>query len=184
MDKPWYRKFFGDSERFIRESIQAKADRGDADAQFRLAFAYSSTGLHQAPDYQRAAEWYTKAADQDHSLAQFNLGMMHMQGQGVPRDVAKGIGWFQKAAQQGDPGAQFHLGMNHHRAIAEASPPHASESRTEAYKWYRLAADQGYHGAGAACELMTLSMTHQELEDGNRRADAFMADQVRAPRTG
>ena len=54
-----------------------------------------------AQDYAQAAQWYLKAADQSHSLAQFNLGIMYAAGQGVPRDEAKSMG---VDAKGGGPG--------------------------------------------------------------------------------
>jgi TPR repeat protein len=110
-----------------------------------------------------------------HPLAQFNLGMMYAQGQGVVRNEETAFGWFERAAQQGDAGAQFNLGMRHHRASSgEGLPAAVLESRVEAYKWFFLSAAQGYRGSGSACERVTLSMSHDELADGNRRAAAFV----------
>ena len=54
-------------------------------------------------DYAQAAQWYLKAADQSHSLAQFNLAVMYAAGQGVPRDEAKSRVWMQKAADRATP---------------------------------------------------------------------------------
>ena len=73
-------------------------------------------------DYAQAARWYLKAADQSHSLAQFNLAIMYAAGQGVPRDESKSMGWMQKAADLGDAGAQYHIGLKHHRASLDGLP--------------------------------------------------------------
>ena len=37
-------------------------------------------------DYEQAAEWFTKAAEQGYAEAQYNLGVMYDFGQGVPQD--------------------------------------------------------------------------------------------------
>ena len=34
--------------------------------------------------------WYERAADQGNELAQYNLGVMLMKGQGAPQDFARG----------------------------------------------------------------------------------------------
>lgn len=61
--------------------------------------------------------------------AEFNLGLMYAQGQGVPQDDAAALNWYRKAADQGDADAQFYLGsMNYGRG----SPPRYAE----AMKWY------------------------------------------------
>ena len=54
-------------------------------------------------------KWYRKAAEQGYAEAQFVLGVMHTQGQGVPQDAQAAVKWFRKAAKQGDAEAQFRL---------------------------------------------------------------------------
>ena len=148
------------------------AERGVAEAQFSLGLIYAN-GKGAAPDYAQAEHWYLKAAGQNHALAQFNLGIMHANGQGVPRDRAKSLMWIQKAADLGDAGAQYRLGLSHQRDIRDGLPENASESRLNAYKWFRLAADQGYHGAETACELVNLNMSREDVVEGGRRVAAF-----------
>jgi len=147
-------------------------DYGDAEVQFNLGLKFA-TDKGAAQDYRQAAEWYHKAAEQNHSLAQFNLGVMYAQGQGVTRDAAQSAAWFGKAAKQGDAGAQFHLGDNCQRASFKQAPAEASESRIEAYKWYRLAAAQGYKDSEKAWSYLTLNMTREDVAVGNRRVAAF-----------
>ncbi len=48
-------------------------------------------------------------ADAGNAQAQFNLGVMYVQGEGVPKDDAKAVKWYQKAAAQGHADAQFNL---------------------------------------------------------------------------
>src|SRR5689334_19428800 len=61
-----------------------KAECGDAEAQFGLGLRFSVDGHMQ--DLPKAAEWYRRAASQNHPLAQFNLGIMLSHGQGIKRD--------------------------------------------------------------------------------------------------
>jgi len=51
-----------------------------------------------------------KAAEQGDAMAQFNLGVMYDEGQGVARDDAKAVEWYTKAAEQGDSRAKFNFG--------------------------------------------------------------------------
>jgi len=181
MEKPWHKQFFSPTAAANMENTKAKADSGDADAQFGLGFKYANCD-GAAQDYAQAAQWYLKAADQSHSLAQFNLAVMYANGQGVPKDDAKALVWFQKAALQGDAGAQFNLGMREHRASSAGLAKDALESKIEAYKWYHLAAAQGYQGSASACESVNLSMTKEQVADGNRRAADFVtASAIRSP---
>lgn len=175
MTAPWYRNFFRRSQLPDLETLKARADDGDADAQFSLGLQLAS-GAGEAQDYAQAAEWYRKAAEQSHCLAQFNIGVMYSKGQGVPRSDAEALIWFQKAAHQGNPRAQFNLGMSHYRASLEGLPKNVPEARVEAYKWFQLADAQGCVGSASARESVNLCMTREEVTDGNRRAAAFVAE--------
>ena len=137
--------------------------------------AFNQTASRLLQDLVQAAQWYRKAADQNHPLAQFNLGLMYTKGEGVPQDDAQAVAWMRKAAQQGDAGAQFNLGMRYHRASVWGLQLDALESKVEARKWLQLAAAQGYKGSAEACERMTLGMNREEVAEGNRRATAFVA---------
>jgi hypothetical protein len=148
------------------------ASHGDADSQFALGLKYvNAAGKSQ--DLPQAAEWYRKAAEQDHVLAQFNLSIMYARGQGVARDDGKALVWLRRAAEGGDAAAQFHLGNRYHRASVSGVEADAVESRIEAYKWFHLAAGQGYKDSERCCERVTLGMTREEVAEGNHRAAAF-----------
>ena len=52
---------------------KAKAEQGDAEAQFNLGFCYED-GRGVEKDYSHAVKWYRKAAEQNYAPAQLNLG--------------------------------------------------------------------------------------------------------------
>ena len=85
MDKPGSPHF----EQPPSPATRSLAEAGDAKAQFSLGFCFASEG--SAPDYLQAAQWYQKAADQSHALAQFNLGVMYDRGQGILRDPVQSM---------------------------------------------------------------------------------------------
>ena len=55
--------------------------------------------------------WYRIAAEQGDVGAQYNLGVMYADGEGVPEDDAEAVRWYRIAAEQGDVGAQYNLGV-------------------------------------------------------------------------
>ncbi len=162
------------------ETASAKINYGDAEVQFGMGLKFA-TDTGAAQDYRQAAEWYHRAAEQDHLLAQFNLGVMYAQGQGVARDAAQSGLWFDKAARLGDAGAQFHLGDSCQRASFKQAPAEAMESRIEAYKWYRLAAAQGYRDSEKAWITLILNMTRADVIVGNQRVAAFEIGKANVP---
>lgn len=128
-----------------------------------------------AQDYAQAAEWFARAAEQNHALAQFCLANMCELGRGVPRDETKALTWLTRAAKLGHPGAQYKLGVQQHVTCRTGATNETAERRIEAFKWVRLAAAQGYRGAQTACEFVALGMTHEEVAEGERRAADFVA---------
>ena len=53
-------------------------------------------------DYQKAVEWYTKAANQGDADVQHLLGIMYKNGDGVPQNYKKAKEWYGKACDNGD----------------------------------------------------------------------------------
>jgi TPR repeat protein len=172
MGKPFFNRLFGRSQEPAGETTETKAGHGDADAQFILGINFAGEGAAQ--DYGQAASWYLKAADQGHTLAQFNLAIMYAMGQGMPRDEIQSMRWMQKAADLGDAGAQFRVGMKHHRASLGSSGKIAHELRIESYMWLQLSMAQGYRGSEQACENIALLMTRDDVANGARRVAAFV----------
>jgi hypothetical protein len=68
-------------------------------------------GQGVAQDYKEAVNWFRKAAEQGHAMAQFNLGRMYYDGQGVAQDFKEAVNWYRKAAEQGHAMAQNNLGF-------------------------------------------------------------------------
>jgi TPR repeat protein len=170
MATPWYRNLFSHVPKTSDPTTRTTAEAGDADAQFALGVQYSSGA---GPDFVQAAEWYRKAADQNHTLAQFNLGIMFSKGQGVTHDDATAVMWITRSAEGGDAGAQFNLGTRHHRASLNKLQPGASESRIEAFKWIHLATAQGYNDSNGSGSMITMRMTPEEFTEAKRRVASF-----------
>ena len=67
------------------DDLRARAEQGEADAQFDLGVAYAA-GDGVPEDEAEALRWYRLAADQGHAAAQTRVGTMYANGRGVPRD--------------------------------------------------------------------------------------------------
>ena len=64
-------------------------------------------------DYATALREWRPLAEQGDAEAQFNLGLMYANGEGVPEDDVQAAFWFRKAAEQGDAAAQNNLGVRY-----------------------------------------------------------------------
>ena len=72
--------------------LRARAEQGDADAQYTLALRYDyGEGVPQ--DYAEAARWYRLAAEQGDASAMTNLGIRYASGWGVPQDYVLAHMW-------------------------------------------------------------------------------------------
>ena len=78
--------------------IENAATQGDRDAQNYLGDAY----FYSYKKDEKAAFWYTKAAEQGLPEAQAMLGMLYLLGRGVTRDYAKARHYFEQALQGGE----------------------------------------------------------------------------------
>ena len=77
-------------------------------------------------------------AQQGDARAQFLLGSLYAQGQGVPQDYSAAAQWFRRAAEQGHVGAQFNLGVRYHEGRG------VPRDAIQAAEWFRRAAQQGF----------------------------------------
>jgi TPR repeat protein len=100
--------------------------------QFEDAEAAVNTG-----DYVTALRLLGTLADQDNTYAERLLGIMYIQGRGVPQDYALGMRWMRIAANKGLADAQNWVGILYQRSWG------VERNEAEAVKWFRLAADQG-----------------------------------------
>ncbi len=89
-------------------------------------------------DYATALREWRPLAEQGNADAQYNLGVMYNNGQGVPEDDAEAVKWFRKAAEQGYAEAQSNLGAMYGKGQG------VPQDYAKALRWYRKAAEQGY----------------------------------------
>jgi uncharacterized protein len=81
------------------ESIKAKAENGDSNAQRDLGIAYHY-GKGVKIDPVEAAKWFRRAAEQGDELAQYMLGNCYVNGSGVATNAVEAIKWWRRSADQ------------------------------------------------------------------------------------
>lgn len=81
------------------------ASQGFYGAQHNLAVFYEFDKIN----YEKAAEYYQMAAIQGHPESQYNLGVLFLNGSGVPEDKKEAKKWFEMAAEQGNEEAKSAL---------------------------------------------------------------------------
>jgi TPR repeat protein len=102
---------------------------------------------YRTGDYATALRLWRPLADAGNANAQFRLGVMYHNGQGVPQDYAAAAAWYRKAAEQGNKWAQYLLGVMY--GIGQGVP----QDYVETVAWYRRAAEQG-HAFARYCHVV------------------------------
>ena len=120
--------------------LRPLADRGDAEAQYRVGLMYEF-GKGYPQDKAQGIAWFRKAAAQNHAAAQTELGVIYATGDGVAQDNKLAVEWFQKAAPQGNVTAQYNLGLLY------AKGQGIKVDNAQAVAWWRKAAAQGMNVA-------------------------------------
>jgi enhanced entry protein EnhC len=87
----------GEKMRDARQIYDGLAQKGDRDAQLKLAYM-DEKGLGSEPNLVDAQLWYTAAAEQGNPLAQYLLGQFYQLGELGDPDYHLAKQWYQKAA--------------------------------------------------------------------------------------
>jgi uncharacterized protein len=89
-----------------RALLVKAAELGLTEAQRDLG-CYYAIGEGGFPlDLRLGRLWYSRAAESGHADAQYNYGLMVINGEGGPADLNEGLAWIRRAAEQGDESAR------------------------------------------------------------------------------
>lgn len=103
-----------------------------------------------------------RKAEAGDAVAQYNLGVMYLKGDGVPKDAVQAVSWSRKAAEQGHAGAKYNLGVMY--AKGEGVP----KDLVLAYMWVNLAAAQGKEKYKNSRDLLEKAMTSAQIDEAQR----------------
>lgn len=82
-------------------ALSKAADKGDPVAEFQFAWHLASSQTAPFEDLSTAARLFHSAATKGHAPAMANLGLMFLEGRGVPKDYVIGQTWLVLALSQG-----------------------------------------------------------------------------------
>ena len=136
----------GDVSSAAFEELVHKAEREDGNAQADLAHLYA-IGRTVPQDFERAAYWRKRAAEQGIARAENALGKQYAAGLGVPQDHEKALSWLQRAAENEDPDFWFDLAVYYEQVGG-------TEALEAAIDWHSRAVDAGHVGAHAHLGLL------------------------------
>ena len=158
----------------------------------RADFKAGENAYHRG-DYATALREWQPLATQGHAVAQYNLGLLYSNGQGVPKDDAQARQWYEKAAVQGHAEAQVNLGIlldygrggpqdfkmavrwylraaNQGNDLAQRKlgllyerGDGVQQDFVQAYMWYKLGAANGVKAGVVLLDALAIRMTSEEL---------------------
>ena len=131
---------------------------------FTASAADFAAGLdaYQKGDYVTAIKEWRPLADRGVAEAQFNVGLMYVDGQGVPMDFAQAASWFEKAAEQDYGKAQLNLGAMY--GVGKG----VKRDYVQAYKWLNICAAKGDGKCTAQRDLVAKKLKASQLAAAQR----------------
>lgn len=149
----------------IKELIE-EAKKGDPKAQYSLAVRYHN-GQDGEKNYEQAAFWYRKAADQGHVKAAFYLGVLYQNGKGVEQNYQESEKLFMSAADSGYDKAQLALGIMYAKGIG------VEKDYDMAAVCFQEAADQGNEKAVTWLNSLPESKSEEKNHSENKSSRSF-----------
>jgi len=107
-------------------------------------------------------------AEQGDPEAQWDLGILYHNGEGVPQDDAQAANWFRRAAEQAYVPALSALGSLY---WAGRGVP---QDYAKAYFWFQLALAEGDEESKFRLEGLATQMTHSQIVDASQQAEAWL----------
>jgi hypothetical protein len=151
-----------------------RVDPSLVEAQHNLGFMYhQGNGVQQ--DFNQAAAWYRKAAEQGLAEAQFCLGTMYRRGEGVQQDYKQAAAWYRKAAEQWHAEAQFFLGGMYSQGEG------VQKDFKQAALWLQKALEQGFTRANVGLGILSEEAgDYQAAFESYRAGQTEIRDEARA----
>jgi TPR repeat protein len=127
------------------------------------------TGLDafQKGDYVGAAKEWRPLAEEGDPIAQFNLGLLYLDGHGVPQSPMEAANWFRRAAEQDYTQAQHNLGAMY------GSGQGVKRDFVQAYKWLNICAAKGNSGCVTQRDLIAKKLKPGQVAEAQRLATDF-----------
>ena len=115
----------------VDEDTVMAAEQGDLQSQEAVAVKYH---YRTPPDFKKAMDFYLRAAVQGSAFSRNNIGCMHRDGTGVPKDALTACKYFIGA--HGCTESQFNLGV-----LYLFGAPGVPQCYIQSFAWFHLAAE-------------------------------------------
>jgi uncharacterized protein len=120
-------------------------------------------------DFSTALKEWRPLAEQGVAKAQYNLGLMYHNGDGVVQDYAEAVRWFRLAAEQGNAAAQYNLGLMYHNGNGVV------QNNILSHMWYNIASANGYKKSSEWRDKIATKMTSADISKAQAMARVCMS---------
>jgi uncharacterized protein len=131
---------------------------------FAVAGLDDGVAAYNGGDYVKAYKEFKESAALGNASAQYRLGSMYDEGQGMPKDSTEAANWYRRAADQGNASAQYSLGLMYARGDG------VPKDYFLAYMWFDLAAAQGNDRARKYKNTCATQLTLSQIAEAERLA--------------
>jgi len=107
-------------------------------------------------------------AEQGDAEAQWGLGILYHNGEGVPQDDAEAVRWFRRAADQAYVPALSALGSHYWSGRG------VTQDYAQAYFWFQLALAEGDGKSKSLLEGLATQMTGSQIAEARQQAEAWL----------
>jgi TPR repeat protein len=119
---------------------------------------------YEKHDYATAVKEWRPLAEAGDAPSQFNLGLMYLDGVGVPQNSERAVEWFRRSADRGYAKAQYNLGSLY--AVGHG----VRRDLVTAHMWMNLCASSGDAKCAAQRDLIARKLKARDLAAAQRRA--------------
>ena len=127
----------------------------------------SGLTAYQKGDYATALKEWRPLAEQGDPAVQYNLGLMYVDGHGVPQDYGEAIKWFRRSADQDYEQAQHNLGAMY------GSGQGVKRDYVQAYKWLNICAAKGNGGCISQRDQVAKKLKASQIAEAQRLSSQF-----------
>jgi TPR repeat protein len=121
-----------------------------------------------ATDYEKALGKLIPLAESGHPAAQYNIGVMHEWGNGVPKDNFVALKWYKRSAERFHKDAQNNLGAMYSKGEG------TERDFVEALKWFIISAENGSEGGQKNIRIVEKRMSYEQISQAQKLANDWM----------
>ena len=125
--------------------------------------------IHET-NYKKALRKLLPLAESGHAAAQYNIGVMHEWGNGVPQDNSQALKWYKRSAELFHKDAQNNLGALYSKGEG------TEQSFVEALKWFLISAENGSEGGQKNISILEKRMNYEKISQAQKLANDWMRD--------